>query len=265
MYQTNIHSTQHSPETPHGLETPHKYPVTTQEDLSTILSGLVRQLYPTGRAFLMKKGGYFDKFHQALDLSFVRLIQDGQYTLDGTIPDNPNFDEQDAALWEYRMGMVTNTSLTLEVRKEALYRRMGRSGWQAAKQNPLSIEYQLQLAGFDVFVHENRFYEGGEWVYKTPEEVGGFTSTVSQHGGTSQHGDGFEHGGTSAEIVANSVYPGEAYSVGGYENLYATFFIGGAVLGEPATVDGRREREFRELILKLKPASTAAYIFINYT
>jgi hypothetical protein len=43
-----------------------------------------------------------------------------------------------------------------------------------------------------------------------------------------------------------------------------TFFIGGETVGSFANVDANREKEFRELILKIKPVQTIGFLFINY-
>ena len=43
-----------------------------------------------------------------------------------------------------------------------------------------------------------------------------------------------------------------------------TFFIGGAVLGESAIIPSDRQEEFRETVLKLKPAHLIAFTFVNY-
>ena len=48
------------------------------------------------------------------------------------------------------------------------------------------------------------------------------------------------------------------------DNYKSTFFIGGAVLGDFANVPFQREKEFRQLVLKLKPDQTIAFIFINF-
>ena len=64
--------------------------------------------------------------------------------------------------------------------------------------------------------------------------------------------------------IANDVNE-ENYSIGGNENLYATFFIASPVsLLEKGTVSNNRKKEFKELVLKLKPAHLVAFTFINY-
>lgn len=263
-YEVTDRSTQHGLRTPHGMRTPHRYPTTPGESYTDIFEDFTRQLYPTGRVWYMKRGGVFDRFHKAINRSFIRLIEDCGLTLDSFFPDNNNFSEEDATLWEYRLGLVTNESLPLSLRMDAIRRKFTYPGNVIARQHPLFIQSQLQAAGFDVYIHENKFFEGGEWVYKTPGEIAGIGVDNTQHGFGTQHGLGTQHGSSSFEVVANSANPVENYAVGGYDNLWATFFIGGENLGDMASVPESRLYEFKELILKLKPAHTVAYLFVNF-
>ena len=128
---------------------------------------------------------------------------------------------------------------------------MGRGRNVPARQHKNYIEYQLQTAGFNVFVYENGFIESGVKVFKRPQDIIALTIETEQHGGTSQHGIGMQHGGGSAQLIANSYKPNEIHSVSD-ETLWATFFIGGATLGQMAVIPSSREEEFRELVLKLK-------------
>lgn len=250
--------TVHKLTTVHSLLTPHKLPNESATQLD-ILRDLSVQLYPTGRAWYRPENGAFQNFHDAVNISFVRLLEDMQSFIDSTFPDNPNFTVDDAALWEFRLGLITNTSISLEDRKQALIRKLGHPNNIKARQHPFFIQEQLQLAGFDVYVHENTI------PYQTPEDINSVSPDENQHGGDSQHGDGFSHGGNNFDVIANSIEPSEQYSVGGNANLWATFFIGGQVLGDMATVPASRLREFKELVIKLKPAHTVAFTFINYT
>lgn len=264
-YQVTDESTQHGLNTPYGLNTPHRYPSPSGDDYTTIFENLSRQLYPTGRAWYMKRGGIFDRVHKALNRSFIRLIEDSKSTIDSIFPDNINFDENDASLWEYRLGLITNEGLSIEIRREAILRKIAYPNNVRARQHPLFIQSQLQAAGFDVWVHENKFFEGGEWVYKTPADIVALSLVATQHGGDTQHGGGTQHGSTSFDVIANLSTPVENYSIGGDDNLWATFFIGGETLGDIASVPETRLREFKELVLKLKPAHTVVFTFINYT
>lgn len=248
--------------TPHGFATPHKFPTKSKFSFSVFMSDLASQLYPTGRAFNMLRGSVMDKLHLAINISFIRILNDCRLTLDSSIADNNNFSLEDCELWEYRFGKVTNPNKTLIERREAIFRRMARGRNVKARQGRAYIQYQLRLAGFDVYVFENGFIEGGVKVYKTPNQINGGFSTNVQHGNGFQHGAGAQHGSTSSDLIANLIEPNESYNVG--DNLWSTFFIGGETLGQMAEIPARREREMRELVLKLKPAHLVAYTFINF-
>ena len=263
MYDVKANSTQFGFNTPHGFKTPHKDPLEEGIDRSRVLMGLVRELYPTGRAFVIPENGVFDNLHKALNLSFMRLVNDARITIDSTIPDNGNFTAADAELWEYRLGLFVNPPIDMEARKQAIKRKMSYPSNMKARQHPLFIQHQLQQGGFNVFVHENKFYEAGELVYKLPNEIIDLGFEATTHGPPAQHGQGTQHGSSGFEVIANKIGV-ESYGVGD-NNLWATFFIGGENLGEMAAVPENRKKEFRELVLKLKPGHTVAFLFINYS
>ena len=92
MYEVTNFSTKHGLGTPHGLKTPHRMPTISGENLGDIMSSLARQLYPTGRAWWMQKNGVFDNFHNAINRSFIRVVEDSEATLDSVFPDSVKFD-----------------------------------------------------------------------------------------------------------------------------------------------------------------------------
>jgi len=171
MYQVTEKSTAFGLKTPFGFKTPFRFPNSVSDSLTNLLSNLAVQLYPTGRAFYMLKDSVMEKVHLAINVSFVRFLEDAKTTLDSCFPDNANFTEDDCNLWEYYFGMVTNTDLSVQVRREAIYRRMARGRSIPARQHILYIENQLQLAGFNVYLHENGFIEGGVRVFKKPQDI----------------------------------------------------------------------------------------------
>jgi hypothetical protein len=248
--------TVHKATTSHGYNTPHKYPDTPGNELE-LLNDLSIQFYPTGRAWYRPEGGTWDGFHSAVNRSFARVIEDARSLIDSSFPDNDNFTEDDATLWEYRLGLITNLDLDLQIRKQAIKRKLGHPNNIKARQHPLFIQTQLQLAGFKVFVHENMI------PYQNPADIASISLLELQHGGGVQHGDSTQHGGESFDVIANSVEEVESFAVGD-DNLWATFFLGGEVLGESAEVPYTRLREFKELVIKLKPAHTVAFSFIAY-
>ena len=54
------------------------------------------------------------------------------------------------------------------------------------------------------------------------------------------------------------------FQFGTAEQFKSVFYIGGQTFPTKAEVDDNRKIEFRELILKLKPAHIAGYLLINY-
>ena len=241
----------------HGLSTPHKYPDKTSSIVSSF-SDLSSQQYPTGRVWYMSENSNFKAFHEAINTSFARLIEDSNLSLDKMLPDNDNFDENDAELWEYRLGLITNINTDLELRKASIKRKLGHPNNVKARQSASYIEYQLQLAGFNVYLHENTL------PYRTPSDIVEISSNLIVHNDTLLHGNSIIHGGESFDVIANSIEPNEQYSYGDDSNLWSTFFIGGPNLGDIATVPIDRQREFKELVIKLKPAHLTAFTFINY-
>jgi len=228
------------------------------------IRALTAQLFPTGRAFKRPVNGWLAGLVDALSLSENRAYTDALSILHAILPDNANFTADDATDWERRLGMITNTAVPLADRKLAIQRKMNHPGDIRARQHYLYVQGQLQAAGFDVYVFENRFDDGmGGYDTQSPFDIlGGGGVTEVQHGDI-QHGDA-QHGGVFSNIVAN--YIDEAQDSLFYisPNLRSTFFIGGTPLGTYANVSAERKDEFRQLILKLKPTQTVAYLFINY-
>lgn len=224
---------------------------------------LTKQLYPTGRAFKIAEESFFKKLHNGLAESEKRAWDDGVSTLNSTLPDNNSFTADDATAWERRLGLITNDAVSLADRKAAIIRKINHPGTIPARENYRFLERQLQAAGFDVYVHENRFPNGmGGYITKTPEEIVGGASSSVQLGdsqlGDSQLGDG------RWDLVAN--YIDETidanFNIG--LNNRSTFFISSSYISDFADVDIERKEEFRQLILRTKPTQTVAYLFVNY-
>lgn len=248
---------------------------------------VTQQLYPTGRAFKQPVDGVMDKVHKALADTENQAYLDAHSIFDSILPDNANFSADDATDWEIRLGMITNTALPLADRKSAILRKMRHTGSLRARQAAVYIERELQAANFTTcFVHENLtgqspidYYSAGQatslsefglFEYGT-NEFGGPTSQgqsvmmVVNEYGQFQYGElqyGFNWNGNF--LIANRINPlgDQNFDVG--TSFRSSFFIGGSVFGSFANVTASRESEFRQLVLKLKPANTVAFIFINY-
>lgn len=234
------------------------------------LDALTRQLYPTGRAFKMPKNGWLESLHRGLALSENKAYNDALAILNSILPDNEYFTEEDAGDWERRLGMIDSTGVPLATRKLAIKRKMNFPGSIKARQHYLYIQGQLRAAGFDVYVYENRFDDGmGGYVTKSPVAIGGYGGiAATQHKTTIEHGQR-QHGGSWGNFVVNNIEQADDLSFNVGSNLRSTFFIGGPALesypGTYAYVPTMRKAEFRQLILKLKPVQTLAYLFIVYT
>lgn len=217
---------------------------------------LGKMLYPSGRAFGLFDGSVLSEFNQALAEKEAEVYQDALSTLDSALPDNENFTEEDAADWERRLGLITNDLVSLEDRKLAIARKMNFPGNVNARQAASWIQYQLRLAGFDVYVHEN-------FAGDNPEDLFPGTFFEDLEHGTFDHGE-FEHGGLSNAICVNSIYAEDDYYFDWGSNLKCSFFVSGENIGDIATVDADREQEFRQIILKTKPVQTFAFLMVNY-
>lgn len=235
-------------------------------------------------------GGILFRLHRALSLSEARLYNDARSIYDSILPDNPNFsngtidpDDNDCNDWERRLGLIqygvtSATTPSTAARMLAIQRKMNYPGSTAPRQSALYLQQQLQVAGFNVFVYENltngnpvRFIGSSGYAVCSPSVRCGL----------------FRCGQSRANLlkIANYIEQQKdaAFSFG--TNFYSTFFIGSNSLGNGtrcslttrcspntkcgvntvfATIDAAREKELRQLILTLKPANTAGFLFINY-
>jgi len=244
-------------------------------DIKKALGKLAKQLYPKGRAFNYNEKSLLNSFHLGINEPMKQAYNGAKSILDSLLPDNDNFTSEDATQWERRLALNTNQLTPLEDRKKAILRKLNHPGQVSARQHRLFIESQLRLAGFDVRVYENRFDEGGNIVTLSFEDVTGY-----QHG-EFEHGE-FEHGDFSGVLLANYIdYIRDVdFNIG--DNYRSTFFIAGDDFGTVnslgvtslnygvstndrfATIPETRRKEFRELLLKLKPAQTVGILLINY-
>lgn len=264
MYQVTDDSTQHNLLTPHGRETPHRFPKKTNTPVDFFK--MVALLYPTGRAWNLPERGFFAKLHTAINLSLLQMALDAAALWDSTFPDNTNFDAADCTLWEYRLGIDYNPSLSTAQRRTNIYNAIAFPQNIKARQHYLYIQDQLNMAGFDIKIYENIFFDGGGNLYqKTPQEIIGAVGNTTQLRDIdpqTQLGSQTQLGGASYSVVANQERT-ERFNLGGI--LWPTFFIAGATISTLANVSQYRQTEFRRMILKLKPAHEVAFLLVNFT
>lgn len=225
---------------------------------------LTRQLYPTGRAFRGPMGRWLDRLHKGLAISEQVAYTDAVKIQDSMLPDNAGFSTADATDWERRLGMISNPAVPLADRMLAIARKMNHPGNIPARQHYLYLQGQLQRAGFNVYVYENRFPDGmGGYTTQNPLTITGGLGAFNVQHGDIQHGDA-QHGGTYGNIVVSYISETQDRQFNVGNNLRSTFFIGGATLGSFAYVSLARKAEFRQLILKIKPVQTVGYLFVLY-
>lgn len=227
---------------------------------------LSKQLYPTGRAMIIPADGTKEQLHTGLGISEAAAYDNSLALLDSILPDNANFTDENADSWYRKLGIVSDPTVPLDEKKAAILRKMQHPGTIPARQHFLYLERELQLADFDVFVFENRFVSGSTFITKEPDTLIGVSGSAV-HSPLIQHGQ-VQHGATFNQQVVNNILQAVdgSYDIGTPrdEKLRATFFVGADPLGDFASVPAERESEFRQLILKLKPVHTLAYLFVNY-
>jgi len=225
---------------------------------------LIKQLYPTGRAFAMFQGSNLENVHNSLNETFESAYDDLLGLYDILLPDNDNFTEADAAVWEYRLGL--SSTGTLEQRKANISRRLNHPGGVYGRMSLVYLQGELQAAGFNVYIHNNKF-EDGAGGYEVFDPSGGVES-YTEHADETEHGDaefgrlGFSYDSVILNYDDKTKEPNDpAYTD---EQLRATFFIGGPTWPNSTTIDASREKEFRKLVLTLKSQNMGAFLLIDY-
>lgn len=225
-------------------------------DLRTKLKALARQLYPSGRVFKMPDESVLSDLHDGLIEGENRLIIDSKNLLNSILPDNDDFSAEDAIRWESFLGLISNPDIALTDRKLAIIRKMNHPGTIPTRQSAGYLQDQLQASGFNVFVHENipetqiqGISSGWEIVEFGPFQFGQvqFGQSVFQN------------------KVVNHINQIKDINFISGTDYRSVFFIGGEIFNTVADVDFSRKNEFRQLILRIKPAQTVGYLLINYT
>jgi uncharacterized protein YmfQ (DUF2313 family) len=249
---------------------------------------LTKQLYPKGRAFKIFENSWFYRLHKGLAASEERVYNEAVGVLNSILPDNPNFTAQNATDWERRLGLINGTGVDLEDRKAAIRRKMNHPGNVKPRENWRFLESQLQLAGFNVWVHENRSIVNGVEEATDPlfilPSVDYGEHNEFEHG-EFEHGDVFSYYSHLISLVEHGEFEHGEIEHGGWiynnqvvnfidENLDSnfnnggsyrcSFFVSGEIIGTFAEVDLARRDEFRQLILRLKEVNTIGYLIINY-
>lgn len=220
-----------------------------------------------------------------------RLNTDINSLLDQKYPDNPNFTEDDVTNWERVFGIVPSQGATFEERKAVVDARYKYPNGIPERGHYKFIQDQLQLNGFDVYIHENRFN-----VATKTSRAGEARSGIARAGDFNQFEDSFngiEPPAGTYEYCANFIDPADdadiyspdagasgfsragiaragiarAYEipeVNRQSQLRSSFFVGSESFISNVDIPANRQDEFRILLLKLKPAHSVGVLYINW-
>lgn len=216
-------------------------------------------------------GGIFYRLHRALSVSFKKAWDDLHSIQDAQLPDNPNFTIADARDWYRRLGIYDSGTVSLADMKLAIAQRMSWPVTPLDKQHYQYIEDQLQAAGFNVYVKENRWPAFGTYHTVTPGMILAGPWGLAHYGavkyGQTNYGTPASAGGVT--IIANYIEEAKDAGFVVAPNYRSTFFVGAAGLTESladfATVPIGRKDEFRQLLIKLKALHAVGFLFVNYT
>jgi len=229
-----------------------------------ILQELHKQMLPEGEAFNVPAGGIYDKYIHAKSLIKTKAFNDALSIQYSMIPDNPFFTEDDATNWERRLGIIGNGDMSLGDRKAQILQKMAYPGTNLYRSSAEYLQAQLQLAGYNVYVYENRFFPGP--VTKTPGEVLGLPVGDAAYNdfdyGEVEYNETYADAGVT--LIANYIEEEKDADFVIGSNYRSTFFIAGATITTFANIDAARKDNFRQLILQLKPAQTVGFLFVNY-
>ena len=239
------------------------YDITIEENIpiyTDLFVRLTKRLYPTGRAWWLKRNSIFERVHAGLAYSESRMRSIFEELLNSILPDNDYFTAEDATNWERALGLYNQSALDLDTRKIAITRKMRYPGEAVTRQHYTFLQAELHKAGFtNVIVTENRFGDPLAPV----AFIGAIYNDIS-YGGAAYGQQEVDSG--DAEKLANYIDPVKdaGFDFGSTTNLRATWFISGDPFPTIVAVDEKRKNEFRELMLRLKPAQTAGYLFVKF-
>lgn len=220
-----------------------------------MFKGLEKTLYPTGSAFKVIQGSNREKIHDSIHTTYDDMQTTVESFLNGLFSDNNDITNEELSFLEWVYGVYYKDVVSGQERKQRVLDKIRYPNGKLYRQSAAYIQSVLNEFGFDVNVYENT--DG-----VIPSFL--FSDEHLRHSFDVQHGFNTQHGVLSLNVIANSVEPNESILIND-SGIWATFFISGNSIEEPADILLTREREFRQLVLKLKPAHTVAILNIAFT
>jgi uncharacterized protein YmfQ (DUF2313 family) len=224
---------------------------------NTNILELKKQLLPTGRAFKVphigsqntEYTGIFENLLLGRGIKESEVYSDAVGILDSLIPDNNNFDVSDCSAWEKTLSI--SPAINLTDRKNAIYSKMQFPLNTEGRQHKNYLEYRLNQAGFICKVYE--------WNDISNYIVGLMHSTGTIHNsGTIHQNLTFP---IFTQVVANYIdAEKEPTIVLNSLNINSFFWISGLAFNNPITITSDRIKEFRNIILQIKPVQKIGLI-----
>ena len=200
-----------------------------------------KQLYPNGHAFNVSDNTNRAKIHNSTNVVYNDYLDQSKSLVNGALAKD-GISEEEISFLENIYGVYFVDGLTIEERLNRVRLRMTYPNGIVNRSSAAWIEHVLMSFGFDVRIIENT----GE----IPPQPAILSRTQY---GTTNYGINNNLNGFKYNVIANSMFENEIYSFGG--KLWATFFINIITPIEPERIN-----EFRELVLKLKPAHLCAIV-----
>jgi hypothetical protein len=246
-----------------------------------IYEKLISKLFPTGRAWLQKPFKIMTAIMGGIADELEKLKAEAELMRDSIFPDL--MDEKFIPDWEERFKLAPPNGLAIQDRRD----RLTAQWLDGEGQTREHIENKLRESGFDVYVTDGTFdapfdsllgeYVLGDFGLEGNVVVGDLVvadpcsqfSSVGTILGDFALGDNYVLDKNRPRIIVNHIddsLENEDFCPLDVEEHKYVFYIQGEpgpALGEIATIPAARYLEFREIVLKYKPANSWALAFIQ--
>ncbi len=248
---------------------------------------VIKDLKPPGRAFRLPFENDLYKFHKAQAEEPNRVCDFYVDVRDSGIP-TMTMPADSLPDWESDLGLITNTSLTDDQRRERIIGKY----YSVGGQGPEYIQDRFQAAGFDVFVYENNPAAGARQYITlmndfqlNDAQLGDFTDRIdprtlagilyanppiytnrkdylgSSLGDTNVEMNDFELGEFSTTLIEEFEYTIPTDSA---TYIFFWFLAGPGGIFDFVNIPADKQADFESLIFQLKPAHTWVIAQVNF-
>lgn len=209
-----------------------------------MFKNLEKDLYPTGRALKCAVGSNKEKIHESIHLLFEGLEDSIKTFINSLFPDNDTITNQELSFLEFIYGVYYKDNVSDNIRKERILDKIKYTKPHVYRQSLIYIQEVLNQRGFDVTIVDN--------LNEIPSEA--INNNNIQHSLNVLHGETTQHGKIGINVIANNLDINETILISELDQN-KPFYI---YIETPIASD--RLVEFRELVLRIKPAHLVAVI-----